>query len=181
MAKKPNIVRTTISLPADLKRRMDKVTEDVNWSALACQAFESKLVEIISKRKEKTMDDVIARLRESKRQDEGEAAKAGRAAGELWVRDLAEVAEIKRLKKMYEGVSPNDQWVLFDSSANDAYSAAEHLAFAVQPESDGDRKAAEDFWEMIIGDDTSIISDAAFMEGFFNGALELWEALESQL
>jgi hypothetical protein len=42
MAKKKNI-GTMISVPADLKRRMGKVKEGVNWSAVACRAFEKRL------------------------------------------------------------------------------------------------------------------------------------------
>lgn len=45
-------VRTTISIPADLRRRMCKVKEDVNWSALACVAFEAKLLEIANQEAE---------------------------------------------------------------------------------------------------------------------------------
>lgn len=45
-------VRTTISLTEDLKRRMSDVEEVVNWSAIACRAFEEKLVEITAKKQE---------------------------------------------------------------------------------------------------------------------------------
>jgi hypothetical protein len=47
--------RTTITVPADLKRRMDAVTEEVNWSALAASAFEAKLTEIAKKKEAKKM------------------------------------------------------------------------------------------------------------------------------
>jgi hypothetical protein len=38
--------RTTITVPAELKARMNAVDEKVNWSAVASQAFEQKLDEI---------------------------------------------------------------------------------------------------------------------------------------
>jgi hypothetical protein len=38
--------RTTITVPADLKARMEAVGEPVNWSAIACQAFEQGLAKI---------------------------------------------------------------------------------------------------------------------------------------
>ena len=63
MAKVTGSHRTTISVPLELKKRMDKVKEDVNWSALACRAFEQKLAEVASKKENKTMNDVITRLR----------------------------------------------------------------------------------------------------------------------
>ena len=52
-----------ISVPRDLKARMDKVSASVNWSQVAAQAFEAKLLELESKKEVSGMDDVIARLR----------------------------------------------------------------------------------------------------------------------
>jgi Sec-independent protein translocase protein TatA len=52
--KRPYFARTTITIPNDLKRRMDKLPEQVNWSGLACQAFQAKLAEIEAK-KERAM------------------------------------------------------------------------------------------------------------------------------
>ena len=54
--------RTTISIPPDLKARMEAVDEPVNWSALACRAFEQKLAEIIKRKGSSNMNDVINRL-----------------------------------------------------------------------------------------------------------------------
>jgi hypothetical protein len=49
------MARANISIPDDLRHRMDEVEgERINWSALACQAFESKLAEIITKRGSRT-------------------------------------------------------------------------------------------------------------------------------
>jgi hypothetical protein len=35
--------RTTVSFPLSLKRRMDAIHEDVNWSAIAARAFEREV------------------------------------------------------------------------------------------------------------------------------------------
>ncbi len=43
------MAKMTIYVPDELKGRMDEV-EGVNWSPLACQAFESKLAQVITKR-----------------------------------------------------------------------------------------------------------------------------------
>jgi hypothetical protein len=51
--------RTTITVPQDLKERMDAVQVDVNWSAVAARAFEEKLVEIASKKEKREMSDFI--------------------------------------------------------------------------------------------------------------------------
>jgi hypothetical protein len=47
--------RTTITVPAHLKQRMDAVKEEVNWSALAACAFEAKLAEFAKKKEKKKM------------------------------------------------------------------------------------------------------------------------------
>ena len=68
MAKKTsNTARTTISIPRALKSRMDEVTENVNWSAVAARSFEDKLAEIISRKEIREMEEVVERLRASKR------------------------------------------------------------------------------------------------------------------
>ena len=46
--KKSNIYRLCLSVTKDLKRSMDKVAGQVNWSAVAAEAFEIKLAEIAS-------------------------------------------------------------------------------------------------------------------------------------
>lgn len=179
MAKKAGFVRTTISVPADLKKRMDKISEDVNWSALACQAFEGKLAEVISKKGAKDMEEVLARLRESERQSASDATKAGYEAGQEWVKHHAQVSELRRLDKYWHSVGENDRWVLFAASDTPGVSgppAWESLAEAVQP--DGD---AKEFWEVLLGDDIEQADDSDFMKGFFDGAFELWADLKRKL
>ena len=43
---KRNFCRTTITVPGELKKRMKRAGSKVNWSAVACEAFETKLAEI---------------------------------------------------------------------------------------------------------------------------------------
>ena len=43
---KPDYGRTTITVPFELKKRMKKMRGQVNWSAVACEAFENKLEEL---------------------------------------------------------------------------------------------------------------------------------------
>ncbi|KKL87683.1 hypothetical protein LCGC14_1932280 [marine sediment metagenome] len=43
---RPRCIKTMISIPHDLKCQMANVDEYVNWSAVACQAFQAKLAEI---------------------------------------------------------------------------------------------------------------------------------------
>jgi len=48
MATRSGVAHTTISIPFDLKRRMDQVAQCVDWSDVACRAFESWLDEAAS-------------------------------------------------------------------------------------------------------------------------------------
>ena len=41
-----NTFRTTISIPKELKEQMAACNGDVNWSAVACEAFRAKLVDL---------------------------------------------------------------------------------------------------------------------------------------
>jgi post-segregation antitoxin (ccd killing protein) len=54
--------RTTISVPRDLKDRMDAVGVAVNWSAVACRAFERRVAEI-EKRKAEDWREMSLALR----------------------------------------------------------------------------------------------------------------------
>ena len=85
-----------IYIPDALKRRMDAV-EGVNWSPLACRAFEIKLAELITKRGAKDMDDVVARLKALKANTDDELTKAGREHGRAWASNTADKPELELL------------------------------------------------------------------------------------
>ncbi len=42
-------IKLTLSVPADLRRRMGEVSEPVNWSAIAAYAIELKLAELVER------------------------------------------------------------------------------------------------------------------------------------
>src|SRR4051794_17293907 len=97
-------VRTTISVPAELKARMEAAAEQVNWSAVACQAFEAKLAEIITRRGPRDMNDAITRLRESKRRADEAAESEGSEDGRRWAMEEAEAVELERLEALRASV-----------------------------------------------------------------------------
>jgi len=69
------------SIPDELKKRMDRVKEPVNWSSLAADAFELKLGEIARRQEEKTLEEVIARLRAHIVEDEMDDSARGHRVG----------------------------------------------------------------------------------------------------
>src|SRR5262245_7258555 len=98
MAGLKKYARTTISVPPELKAKMDAVTDEINWSALACRAFEDKLADLVAKQVMRDRQDVITRLRASKRRTEDEHYQEGQKAGRAWAEATAEAGELQRLE-----------------------------------------------------------------------------------
>lgn len=110
MGKKPSFFRTTISVPRDLKRQMDAVKEPVNWSAIACRAFEEKLTEIATKKEEKTMFDIIQRLRTTK---PDLIYQQGQADGRRWASEQAQYEDLLSLEQLYDKKREGRDWEKF--------------------------------------------------------------------
>lgn len=180
-----NTVRTSISVPTDLKAKMDAIEETINWSAVACAAFEAKVAEIITKRKAKDMTDVIARLRASKRKHEDHTYELGHSAGKDWARNQAEVPELQRLESLHDQYGHTHEWdLIFSSDDTSAYGVGEGFYFTIQPNDNGDRQAAEEFWQANTGGDDrgrELMSDDSYVRGFAEGALAVWDEVKDQL
>lgn len=178
-------VRTTISIPAELKRRMGEVAEPVNWSALAAEAFQEKLAAIAARRKEKAMSSVLERLRASKRRGETTDYQDGYRLGKKWAEESAEASELQRLEDLRDELEsqPQHDWDdYFDLSEPRVYGPDEGLYFALHPEVGKDRRAAEDFWQSIAGDSVRESANAgAFLMGFTEGALDVWSSVKDEL
>ena len=95
-----NIYRTTISVPTDLKARMDAAEDQVNWSAVAVR-FEEKLAEIASRKKVKNMDDAIQRPAPSQKRGNDSEHQPGFEAGRQWASAEAEALELEKLEKWF--------------------------------------------------------------------------------
>ena len=121
-----NVVRMNISVPRDLKARMDAATAyllpgSVNWSAVASAAFEAKLLELASKKEVRGVKDVIARLRAADELDRNEDYRAGRAAGERWAEQKATAQQLRSLRRSVDE-SSGSLPAGFESVARDAAS-----------------------------------------------------------
>ncbi|MGH8592347.1 MAG: hypothetical protein ACREX9_21875 [Gammaproteobacteria bacterium] len=166
------MARTTISLPNDLKSRMDEVA-DVNWSAMAARSFEQKLGQLAAQKETKTMQDVISRLRASKLAHEDEAHQDGHAAGEEWAKNCAEYSELRRLTDF----SDWDDF-LTPPDVSSAYTLGELLAFRVLGE-EADRSDA-DALLVAMGlehNDT----DPDILRGFVDGALGVYSEVQAKV
>ncbi len=166
--------RTTISVPSDLKTRMEEAGDSINWSAVACRAFEQTLAEITKRKEIANMNEVVARLRASKRSLQSDRSKAGFAQGKAWAENYAEAVELERLEKQIHA----QEHTSFDW--NNAYSSGENFAFVIAPEDDGDREVAERFWS-VFDRGPELSGDPGFVNGFAEGAMEVWDRVKDEL
>jgi hypothetical protein len=192
MGKKTGYLRTTITVPRDLKRRMDAAKEPVNWSAVAARAFEEKLAEIATKREEKTMFDIIQRLRATK---PDLIYQQGQADGRQWASERAEYEDLQRLEQFYDKKRANREWEKFFGLEYGEDSVGERLMREVYPplsrgickiggildDPDGCSYAYEDFWKSYVGDDVSKINRPSYVRAFAEGALALWREVKDKL
>jgi hypothetical protein len=57
-------VRVTISIPEDLKKRMDRTKEDINWSSIAAAAFDKRVKDEELKMQQQSIEKRIIKLRQ---------------------------------------------------------------------------------------------------------------------
>ncbi|MCW8129381.1 MAG: hypothetical protein KIS92_03270 [Planctomycetota bacterium] len=119
------------------------------------------------------MQDIITRLRASKQENDMKKREGSRQDGRVWAEQDAEHAELEALAAAFS--DPENR---FEDNDHTAYSAGERFFFAICPDQDGDREAANCFWESQIPDAQHLADNAAWVNGFIDGALEVWEEVK---
>jgi hypothetical protein len=178
-----NIFRTTISVPLDLKERMDAVTEQVNWSTVACRAFEQELAEIASRKEEKTMDDVVQRLRAAAMLEAKEEYRHGVEKGRAWVNKSAAPRQLRRLQELDDHPVESVRTFLQARSHDRRREIAHGLYKLLNSQEQGARKGdVEAFWREVLGNEGARqIEDFDFALGFCHGALGVWDKVKCKL
>jgi len=168
-------VRMNISVPDDLKVRMDSAPQ-TNWSAIASRAFADHLTAIAARNRKRAlnMQETIERLRASKSQHTAAEKSRGYDAGVLWAKDGAEAANLERLAGSRD---PVHDWYFGIGSS--AYSSAEQFFFIIEPEEEGERGAAQEFWELWAGENVPVDDD--YVHGFAEGACDVWAEVADKL
>jgi hypothetical protein len=181
----PNFVRMTISIGRDLKTRMDKVKEPVNWSALAARAFEAKLGEVAAKKEKKVMSDVVDRLRASLRSRESKAFKDAYEVGKEWAETEAEADELQRLEAWKQSIDrePSLDWDEYcQGGPRYTYSPGTIMAHEIAGGGDEvDVEGARDSFNDMMPDQAGKLDDGAFVRGFVAGALDIWQEVKNIL
>jgi hypothetical protein len=184
-------VRTTITIPHDLKRRMER-ERTVNWSAVACDAFEAKLSELSSQpgaamSDNPSVDDAIERLRRLKDLPEaGDSPRdfeSGFQAGRRWAMATATPQELGRLESFSQQAA--SQWPLLDTRRG-----KEVLKKIAQVVTGLDTPVREmgkfprglrDFWPMKVGLLERPDDCLSFARGFCDGAMQFWKDAKDKI
>lgn len=174
------MAKLNVYVPDDLKRRMDKVKEPVNWSSLACEAFERKLGEIAEKKKVKAIDDVVQRLRASKIEDVSDLQKQGHDDGVDWAKHRATARELRRLDKVVQDCRGIGK--AFNVVGSSAYCSGDHFVMAVMGDEQFSREDSYAFWETNAGRESEELQgEADYVCGFAEGALEVWNEVQDKI
>jgi hypothetical protein len=163
--------RMTITIPQRVKDQMENVTEQVNWSSVAAEAFQRKVIEIRTRRaKMMTKAKIVERLKKA-----GEADPRGFEAGRAWGRKWAEEKALPRyLRNIAKGISED----VFEDDPD----RAGRLCVKLAQEITGETTGSIGFWEDAIDDGGAGLGDTEdFARGFLAGALEVWEEVKDEL
>jgi hypothetical protein len=125
------------------------------------------------------LNEVIDRLRASKRKFENEQYQAGHEAGQDWAKDEAEAGELICLSNARHQIGTDWDDHFSDNEVRSAYSASELFTFIVWPEHDGDRSSADDFWERRGFEGDHPVGE--YVRGFSDGALSIWDQVSHEL
>lgn len=182
--------RTTITVPNELKERMNAVEEPVNWSALACKAFEEKLVEIAKKKAMMDRADVIARLRASRQQTTDHLFKTGFAAGEKWAKAEADAWELMNLANFHDNITCEERLSLSDyffvdqhEEVKDKHGFAKSVASGAlgMNRDDHDDEIAEKHALKMFDNQIYQMKEPLYVHGFLEGALSVWGQVKNEL
>jgi hypothetical protein len=148
------MARINIYVPDELKARMDKVGDAVNWSEVTRPAIQAALTKYEHK-KGQNMQTAVERLRASKEVAMAGEREEGWAEGRRWAENLAEYKQLVRVSKIEVGRCIN----VFEALAEalDLEGGIRDLVDNLPPEPE------------------------AFLEAFVEGAQEFFEEVREEL
>lgn len=196
--------RTTITVPFELKERMKKARAHVNWSAVACEAFEQKLEELGPIEEITSVKDALKRMQNLKESSPSrERSPTGREAGTYWALNFARPGQLKRIED-FRNAMTNSEWEELMTSRE----ASRELAKCIvprdwtgprpgrgregrgragagpgrhrRPRMKGDHGPGpeRDVWRSILDRRPD---HREFFLGFAEGALDVWKQIKDQL
>lgn len=187
----PEFTRMSISLPQELRDRMDAVQDSINWSAVAQQGFEEKLSSI-ARADEPTVAAAIARLRGTVADRTGAEYRRGLEAGRHWAMNDATVAELRRLREFFDRLEAGggfDAWLAKNRETSERLGHAVfskwHNAGSIASCVKEIPFEADDFAyrsiaaaKAMFGGEANMAKDR-LLAGFVGGALAFWGEVEN--
>jgi len=166
---------------------MDAVSQSVNWSQTAAEAFERKLDDLKSQQEVKTDEDMIARFQAAAKLEAEEDYQDGLEAGRDWVRcrakrpgDLRRIA--RYIEESEEGSRAPIWWAVGDPAWGGHFGATERFVLAAWPAARDDASLFTQFWNEALGkDNADRIKSGEFLHGFGDGVVEVWGVIRNKL
>ena len=98
-----------------LKRRMKALGNEVNWSAVACAAFEARVNELTTETEVDSLDTVVERLKRFSTAEtvrDSDAFESGVEAGKRWAMSAAAPGQLQRFEN-FRDEHDEQQWKAF--------------------------------------------------------------------
>lgn len=167
------MARMTISIPDELKIRMDAI-EGVNWSAVAKRAYEIE-VEVKAQTKGDNMSGMIERMRAGRVRKEMEERPEWVATGRRWAVEDAEYHQLSAVAKIdLDGLERDPR----AADENDARRFLATIAMAIYGECD-DYEINETF-ELITGEVNGSAS-TRLLVWWVEGAQQAWNEVKDKI
>jgi hypothetical protein len=171
--KRPGFVRTTISLPAELRRRMKACGENVNWSAVAARAFQAEVARQNTQKHNIDLEDVVARLRTTDNPSRSELFESGRLQGQKWAERQATANQLrslqaKRREARSNGGANAENWLsIIDSRRSPIDVLSQIVAFDQKKHRTAEAQA--------------LMKSSEYVHGFAAGALHIWKQVARRM
>lgn len=156
------MARVSIYVPDELRERMDKAGDAINWSEIARPHFLTALANL-EHQKGQDMETVIERLRASKAASAANARQMGEKAGRQWASSRAEFGQLKALSTIEnpEDLDEDDAFIVLHGTLNP-----------------NEEMTDDEFLEDVFGER---MPPADFIVGFIIGAQKLFEEVEDRI
>jgi hypothetical protein len=131
MEERSNYARTTITVPRELKVKMKRArNHQINWSSVACEAFEAKLDELGPFEEITTIEAALERMNQWKKDFTGDDEKTadGTESGKSWAMNFATPAQLARIEKLKSEIE-EEAWEPFMMTPE----GWKELTFCIQP------------------------------------------------
>lgn len=159
--RKASVPKLGIYLPDARAAEVEEYRDRMNFSALFWSAFDQEKYRLDCIPKGQTMNDTVERLRKSKLGADDNQRSEGRAMGAKWASEQAEYTDLLRLRNYSE------------------LCQMEHVIHVTAEAVASLFDEGFDFWEVVLGDDHEVATDA-FAEGFVDSALDVLAEAERQ-